>query len=144
MNNVNLKSVECGFGDVFHVTLEAIVASDTLLFRLRFSYSNPTVLSCVCGSLNTILYKEGVVEKMPRSSNCTLRLCRIVGLLLMLLLQLNAVQAQSNYDNYGYDNDYSDPQGGVPLSQPHDSLYHDYAARQQDKELGAAVVGGYV
>jgi hypothetical protein len=75
-----------------------------------------------------------------------MRRWRIVGQLLLLLLLMNMnvvhVRAQSNYDNYGYnnDNDYSDPnQRGQP---PPDSLYHDYAVRQQEKEIGA--VGGYV
>jgi hypothetical protein len=75
------------------------------------------------------------------------RCWRIVGQLLLLLLLMNMnvvhVRAQSDYDNYGYnnDNDYSDPnQRGQPP--PPDSLYHDYAVRQQEKEIGA--VGGYV
>jgi hypothetical protein len=92
---------------------------------------------------------------MPRSfaNGTTMRLCRIryccacagvVGLLLLLMLSQAGVQAQSsNYDNYGYnDNDYSDPNQQRGAQPPPDSLYHDYAVRQQEKEIGA--VGGYV
>lgn len=52
------------------------------------------------------------------------------------------VQAQSpNYDNYGYDNDGMDDNNyQQEQQQQEDSLYHDYAMRQQEKG-GAGAAG---
>jgi hypothetical protein len=73
----------------------------------------------------------------------------VVVLLLVLVQCFHMAQAQSgssNYDNYGYDDndggggggdEYgNDPYGSPAGAAPQDTLYHDYAQRQQAKELG--------
>ena len=72
----------------------------------------------------------------------TLRSTHLALLLLLLLVAaavVPAVNAQSgdgsNYDNYGYNDDDYLLQQQQQQQEP-DTLYHDYAVRQQVKEGG--------
>lgn len=61
---------------------------------------------------------------------------RTFWVFLLLSLSTPHVTAQSSYGNdyYDYSGDSSQQQQQQDYSQ--DSLYHDYAARQYDKEVG--------